>query len=48
MLRLTDSRNYVNLQVLFNPREDVLEFSIMNYENQLNTIIFQNVPVSGS
>lgn len=46
MLRITDSRLYINLQILFNPVEESMEFSIINYESQLNTIVFSGVSVS--
>lgn len=46
LLRITDSRSLINMQILLSPRDETLEFSIVNYELQMNTIVFQKVPVS--
>lgn len=45
MLEIQDNNQVVQMQVLFNAREETMEFSLISNENKLNTVKFKSVPV---
>jgi hypothetical protein len=46
-MAITDARNRTQFAITLNPRLETVEFSILDYERKLQTLVFRNVEVKG-